>query len=175
MRVSDTRHDLTAELESIPAGMIEAWNRGDAAGFVAAFAPDAEFVAFEGTILHGTDAIIAFHQPLFDTLLRGSRLVSGGVPFVRVFDDRCAVVHNRVAVILPGEAAPSPSRNSMETFTVVRGEDGWRVVASQNSRVLTLEHQALLDGIDALPDDVAKSVSALVDTLAASTRTRLDA
>jgi uncharacterized protein (TIGR02246 family) len=172
--VSDTHQDIIAELESIPAGMIAAWNRGDAAGFVASFAPDAEFVAFEGTVLTGTDAIIAFHQPLFDTLLRGSRLVSGGIPFVHVVDERFAVVHNRVSVVLPGEDTPSPSRNSMETFAVVRTDAGWRVVASHNSRVLTLDRQALLDDLDALPSDVSVKVAELVAALARSAEPTVD-
>ena len=62
--------------------MIEAWNHGDAAGFAAPFAEDADFIAFEGTHLRGRAAIIGFHQPLFDTALKGTRL-EGSVKFVR--------------------------------------------------------------------------------------------
>ncbi|WP_106192530.1 SgcJ/EcaC family oxidoreductase [Umezawaea tangerina] len=158
--------ETTAELAAIPARMIEAWNDGDATAFAAPFAEDAHFVAFEGTVLHGTEAVVAFHQPLFDTVLKGSRLVNGEVPFVRVHDDRFAVVHSRLSVILPGEAAPSPSRNSMELYTVVKGEAGWKVVAMQNSRVLGLDRQYLLDNVDALPADVAQHVSDLVGAIA---------
>jgi uncharacterized protein (TIGR02246 family) len=161
--------ETTAQLAAIPMRMIEGWNQGDATAFATPFAEDADFVAFEGTILHGTEAIVGFHQPLFDTALKGSRLHDGGVPFVRVFDNRFAVVHSRLAVILPDEAAPSPSRDSMELYTVVNGATGWKVVAMQNSRVLTLDRQYFLDGVDALPADVSQHV---VDLVGAMSRAR---
>lgn len=158
--------ETTAQLAAIPMLMIEAWNQGDATAFAAPFAEDADFIAFEGTVLKGTEAIVEFHQPLFDTVLKGSRLINGAVSFVRVFDNQCAVVHSRLAVILPDEAAPSPSRDSMELYTVVNGPAGWKVVAMQNSRVISLDRQLFLDCVDALPADVSQHVSDLVGAIA---------
>jgi uncharacterized protein (TIGR02246 family) len=63
--------------------MIEAWNKGSGADFAAPFTESADFVAFEGTHWKGRQEITAFHQKLFDTSVKGSRLVEGEVKFVR--------------------------------------------------------------------------------------------
>jgi hypothetical protein len=48
-----------AQLSDIPLQMIEAWNRGDAEAFAAPFSETADFIAFEGTHLHGRSEIAA--------------------------------------------------------------------------------------------------------------------
>ncbi len=136
-------------MAAVPSRMNEAWNRGDAAGFAADFAEDAEFVAFEGTVLRGRAAIVAFHQPLFDTLLKGSRLVDGETPFARVVAPGYGVVHHRVRVVMPGDDQPLASRDSMQLFALVWQNGRWEVAASQNSRLITLQTQAALDELAA--------------------------
>ena len=132
----------------IPARMTEAWNSGDANAFAADFAQDAEFVAFEGTILKGTAEIVAFHQPLFDTALKGSRLVDGVVPFARIITPGIGVVHARIGVVMPGESTPVPTRDSMQLFVVQWLDDRWQAVSMQNSRIVTLERQLQLDQLE---------------------------
>jgi uncharacterized protein (TIGR02246 family) len=155
---------IECSVDAIHRQMIEAWNAGDAAAFAAPFVVDADFVAFEGTHLHGHDEILAFHRQLFATVLRGSRL-TGEVKFVRRIGPGLAVIHSTVQVILPGGTSPSPSRDSMQ-FTVVREELGqWRGVSLMNARVLTLERQALLDRLDAMPARDQRQVEGLVESL----------
>ncbi|MHA6759387.1 SgcJ/EcaC family oxidoreductase [Streptacidiphilus sp. PAMC 29251] len=91
-------------MSAIPARMNEGWNNGDAAAFVADFADDAELVDFEGTVHKGREAVIACNQPLFDTVLKGSRLVRGEVPFARIVRPGWGVVHHRVSMVMPGRA-----------------------------------------------------------------------
>ena len=149
------------ELSAIPMRMIDAWDRGDASKFAEAFTKTADFVAFEGTHLVGHDAIVAFHQPLFDTILKGSRL-TGEVKFVRVLEPDWAVIHAWASTILPGTDVTSDSRNSMQLFVARKGIDGWRVVAMLNARQLTLERQQFLDDVDALPQESTERVLELV-------------
>lgn len=132
-------------MTAIPARMNEGWNRGDAAAFVADFADDAELVEFEGTLHKGRDEIIAFNQPLFDTVLKGSRLVRGEVPFARIVRPGYGVVHHRVSMLMPGEEEPLPSRTFMQLFAVVWQNDRWEVAALQNSRLVPLETAMALD------------------------------
>lgn len=136
-------------INAIPARMNDAWNAGDATAFAAGFAQDAEFVAFEGTVLKGRDGIVAFHQPLFDTLLKGSRLVAREGGFTRILEPGWAVVHHRIGVIMPGDDAPLASRDSMQLFVVRWQNDRWEVVAMQNSRIVSLEGQQALDELAA--------------------------
>jgi uncharacterized protein (TIGR02246 family) len=133
---------------AISARMNEAWNSSDATAFAADFADDAEFVAFEGTVLKGHDEIVAFHQPLFDTVLKGSRLVHGRVAFARIVEPGWGVVHHRVSVVMPGEDTPLPSRDSMQLLAVRWKDERWQVVALQNSRVVSMDRQLELDALE---------------------------
>ena len=136
-------------ISAIPASMHDAWNNGDADAFAADFAEDADFVAFEGTVLKGRAAIVAFHQPLFDTVLKGSRLVGDETRFARIVEPGWGVVHHRTSVVMPGDDTPLPSRDSMPLVLVRHQHDRWEVVSSQNSRIVSLEGQQALDELAA--------------------------
>ncbi|MFC8824176.1 SgcJ/EcaC family oxidoreductase [Streptomyces sp. NPDC057137] len=132
-------------MRAIPARMNEGWNRGDAKAFVADFAEDAELVDFEGTIHKGREAVIAFNQPIFDTVLKGSRLVRGEVPFARIVRPGWGVVHHRVGMVMPGEQEPLSSRYFLQLLAVVWQNDRWEVATLQNARLISLETAMTLD------------------------------
>jgi uncharacterized protein (TIGR02246 family) len=147
-----TRHDPAADeatIRSFPQAMIAAWNRGDATAFAAPFADNASFIAFEGTELSGRQAIVDFHQPLFDKQLKGTRL-EGGVRFVRFLGPDTAVMHARCGVMLAGRDRTIPSRESMQLFVCTRAPGEWRVDALMNARRITLEQQAFADDFESL-------------------------
>lgn len=133
-------------ISAIPARMNEAWNRGDATAFFSDFADDAEFADFEGTIYRGREQMIATHQTIFDTVMKGSRLLHGEVSFARLIGPTCGVVHHRVGIVMPGEQETPPKRFSMQLF-VVSWNDGWQVVALQNSRLISLDTLMVLESL----------------------------
>ncbi len=55
--------------------LMDGWNKGSGAAFSAPFAEDGDLIGFDGTHLKGCLEIAAFHQPLFDKWLKGTRLV----------------------------------------------------------------------------------------------------
>jgi uncharacterized protein (TIGR02246 family) len=134
-------------MSAIPARMNEGWNRGDAAAFLADFADDAELVDFEGTVHKGREKMIAFHQPVFDTVMKGSRLVQGDVLFARIVGPGCGVVHHRMVMAMPGEEEPPPSRTFLQLLVVVWQNDRWEVAALQNSRLISLETAMALESL----------------------------
>lgn len=144
-------NDSPESMGAIPARMNAAWNRGDAAGFFADFAGDAVFADFEGTVHHGRQEMVATHQQLFDTVLKGSRLVDGEVVFAKVLRPGWGVVHHRVGIALPDEEQPPPSRRSMQLFVMAFRDGRWVVVALQNSRLLSLDAVAVLEAAMAAP------------------------
>ena len=150
-----------AALSSIPTLMIEAWNRGDGPGFAAPFTDNADFVAFEGTHLSGRAQIAEFHQYLFDTAMKGSRLV-GEVRFVRRLAADWAIIHARGSTIPAGAEASTESRDSMQPFLARRVDGQWKIEAVQNSRQLALQRQDFLDGIDALSPASRRRLTELV-------------
>jgi uncharacterized protein (TIGR02246 family) len=152
-------------IRAIPQQMIDAWNKGSGEAFAARFTEDADFVAFEGTHLKGRQEIVSFHQQIFDTSVKGSRLDEGEVKFVNFLSPQLAVMHSVVRVTLPGRTDPSPSRDSMQLFVVGKRDGEWRAEAVLNARRLTLERQLFLDDFDSLPAEAQRQVTDLVASL----------
>jgi uncharacterized protein (TIGR02246 family) len=138
-------NELVEAMSAIPARMNEAWNRGDATGFFADFAGDAVFADFEGTIYRGRQEMIETHQRIFDTVMKGSRLVQGDVLFAKILQPGWGVLHHRVGIVLPSEEAPPASRRSMQLFVTAWQHNRWEVVALQNSRLLSLDAVVALE------------------------------
>ena len=113
--------------------LMDGWNAGSGVLFAAPFANDADLVGFDGTHLRGREAIAAFHQQLFDTYVKGSRLV-GKVTHVRFPTPDVALMHALGGTVLAGASDLAPDRNSVQTLVAVRDGDGWRLAAFQNTR-----------------------------------------
>lgn len=135
-------------LSAIPLRMYDAWNRGDVAGFFADFAEDAVFAELEGTIYRSRAEMIASHEVLLGTLLRGSQLVGGEVPFALIVSPGVGVVHSRVGILMPGETEPPSTRYSMQLFVTVWRDDSWVVVALENARMLSMDTMAALEALN---------------------------
>ena len=136
-------------LRAIHLRMIDAWNASDSEAFAASFTDDADFIVFEGTHLKGRQEITQFHQRIFDTVLKGSRL-EGEVKFVRLLSPVFALLHSAVRLTLSGRTEATPSRDFMQLIVVTKRDGEWRSEALMNARRLTMERQLLLDDIDAL-------------------------
>lgn len=156
-----------ADVEAVrafPLKLAAAWNEGSGEGFAAPFTDDADFIAFEGTHLEGREEIRAFHQQLFETVVKGTS-IEGEVKFARFLGPDLAIVHAVARVTLAGQSRPSPSRDSMQLFVAVRRDGEWRVAAVLNARRLTIERQYFLDDLDSLPEEAQREVIDLVASL----------
>jgi uncharacterized protein (TIGR02246 family) len=124
-----------AALAGLVRAMAEAWARGDGAGYGRLFAEDSDYVAFDGTHLRGRQANAEHHQRLFDTVLRGRRLVFEGEPVIRFLTPDVAVLHTMGSVVMPWQHGVTARRRSNQTMVAVReGDGGWRVAAFHNTR-----------------------------------------
>ena len=151
-------------IRAIHQRMIDAWNAGDAVAFAAPFTDEADFVAFEGTHLKGRREIASFHQRIFDTVVKGTRL-QGEVKFVRFLSAALAVMHSVVRVTLQGQTEASPSRDSMQLTVVAKRDGEWRSEGLMNARRLTTERQLFFDDMDSLPAEAQRQVTDLVASL----------
>jgi uncharacterized protein (TIGR02246 family) len=149
-------------IRAIPQQLIDAWNTGRGEAFAAPFTEEADFVAFEGTYLKGRHEIALFHQQIFDTVVKGSRLEDGEVKFVRFLSSQLAVMHCVSRMTLAGRTDPSPGRDSMQLFVVAKRDGEWRAEAFLNARRLTIERQLFSDDFDSLPADAQRQVTDLV-------------
>ena len=82
--------------------LLAAWGRGDGEAYGALFTEDADYVAFDGSNRRGTRAIATEHQQLFDTWLKGTRLV-GQIDTLRFLGPDVALVHASGGTIFPGQ------------------------------------------------------------------------
>jgi uncharacterized protein (TIGR02246 family) len=113
---------------------MEGWNLGSGDAFAAPFADDSDFVAFDGVRFRGRDEIARFHDPLFKSHLKGTRLV-GEVTDVRFLGDDVAVIHASGGTVLRGKSTPAPERESIQTLVAIKRSGLWQLVAFQNTRV----------------------------------------
>lgn len=129
-------------VSALYAQLMEGWNKGDALSFAAPFDQDGDLVAFDGMHFRGQREIVAFHGPLFDKWLRGTRLV-GQVESIRLLTEDVALLHARGGTILRGGRAPARERDSIQTLVAVRREGRWQLAAFQNTRVRPMSAGAL--------------------------------
>ena len=122
-----------AEVRALYDRAMDGWNLGSGEAFAAPFADDCDFVAFDGVRFRGRDELIRFHDPLFKTHLKGTRLV-GGVTDVRFLGSEVAVIHAFGGTVLRGQSAPAPARDSVQTLVAVKRNGVWQLVAFQNTR-----------------------------------------
>ena len=144
-------------VRSFISRMVDAWNRGHAKDFAAPFSGTADFIAFDGTHLVGRQAITEFHQPLFDSAMKGAH-IEGEVKFVHFPKVDVAVMHAMGMTILPGQNRPSPSRDSMQLFVAMKRNGQWLVDAMLNARCFTLEQQRFADNFELLTTQARREV-----------------
>jgi uncharacterized protein (TIGR02246 family) len=114
--------------------LMDGWNEGSGAAFATPFAEDGDLIGFDGTHLKGRREIAQFHQGLFETYLKGSRLV-GQVTSSRFLSPNAALIHAVGGTVMRGKSAPSPERDSIQTLVLRKHNGEWRIAAFQNTRV----------------------------------------
>jgi uncharacterized protein (TIGR02246 family) len=113
---------------------MDGWNRGSGEAFAAPFAGDGDLVGFDGTHLKGRQEISSFHQQLFDTYVKGTRLV-GKIRSVRFLTSDVALMHVVGGTIMAGQTDIEPERNSVQTLVATKDKKGeWHLAAFQNTR-----------------------------------------
>ena len=129
------------ELLAAMRALSEGWNAGDAPAFVASMTEDTHYVAFDGSVLEGARAIAAFHQPAFDTHLRGTELLID-VTGMRTLGEDSFVVFATGGAVRPQGGPAELTGDSVQTFICQRIAAAMRVTVFQNTRVRPLRGPA---------------------------------
>ena len=89
--------------------LLDAWGRGDGAAYGALFTEDADYVAFDSSN-PAAPGDRREHQRLFDTWLKGTRLVGSQIDGLRFLGPDVALVHASGGTIFPGQKdTPGPA------------------------------------------------------------------
>ncbi|MGW7531219.1 SgcJ/EcaC family oxidoreductase [Amycolatopsis sp. NPDC054798] len=124
------------EVLSVLTRLADAWNSGDADAYGNLFTEDADYVTFFGLRFIGRQAIADSHRELFQGPLKGSKLTGFGEPRVRFLrDDVAVIVAGGGSSLTGGDDPAAEGRESALTYVLVRGDEGWRITAFQNTRV----------------------------------------
>ncbi|MFI6848665.1 SgcJ/EcaC family oxidoreductase [Kitasatospora sp. NBC_00085] len=114
-----------------------AWADGDGTAYGACFTEDATDVTYVGTVYHGGEEIGRAHQALFDSFLKGTRLILD-ITDLRFYGTDTAVVVTRGDVRkggTPEQDGKQGKVGKLATYTVVREADGrWRIAAVQKTQ-----------------------------------------
>jgi uncharacterized protein (TIGR02246 family) len=121
--------------------LMDGWNKGSGEAFATPFAEDGDLVAFDGTHFKGRHEIASFQQRLFETHLKGTRLV-GKITGVRFLSTDVALMHALGGTVMRGKSAPSPERDSIQTLVATKRGGEWRLAAFQNTRVRPIGRNA---------------------------------
>ncbi|MDQ4022272.1 MAG: SgcJ/EcaC family oxidoreductase [Thermoproteota archaeon] len=160
---SQTSHRLSTTSKSSPdeaairalyQQMIDGWNTGSGNAFAAPYTEDGDLVGFDGTHLKGCLEIASFHQQLFDTFLKGSRLV-GKIRSVRFLTADVALIHAVSGTIMAGQSDIDPERNSIQTLVAIKCDGEWRLAAFQNTRAQFLGRP---DAFQALTEELRQEL-----------------
>ena len=120
-------------LQALFSRFLAGWNAGNGEAFAAPFTERIDFIGFDGTRFGTKYELASFHQDLFNTYLKGTRLV--GDADVRFLTSDVALLVGRGGTIMSGMTAPDRVRNSIQTLTAVRQPDGeWLFTSFQNTR-----------------------------------------
>ena len=119
------------EVRAVYAGLLEAWNAGDAAAFAAGFAEDGEVIGFDGSTMAGKAAIEAELSRIFADHATG--VYVGIVRAVTPLADDVALLRAEAGVVPAGSADLKPELNSVQRLTAVRRDGGWRIALYQNT------------------------------------------
>ncbi len=131
MRIQEADTAAVAAVGAVVDGLRDPWNRGDGAGYAAAFTDDASYVTVDGTTYRGREEIARGHQAIFDTFFRGSTL-HGQVLDVRFLAPEVAVAIRTGSAQTADQPKPSEPE-SIQTLVVVKQDQGWKIAAFQNT------------------------------------------
>jgi uncharacterized protein (TIGR02246 family) len=141
-------------VEALYRNLLDAWNRRDAAGMAALYAPGGGQVGFDGSTANSPGEIEAHLTPIFRDHPT-ARFVAKVREFRRIGSD-AALLRAVAGMVPPDENAINPKTNTIQTLVASRQADGrWLVEMFQNTpaafhgrpeeaRKLTEELQALI-------------------------------
>ncbi len=112
---------------------IDGWNAGDGKAFAAPYTDDSDYIGFDGTYLKGRQEIASLHQMLFDTFIKGSRLV-GKIRSIRFLTPNIAILVAVGGTVMAGQSDIDPERNSIHMLVAIKQNGKWHFTAFQNSR-----------------------------------------
>jgi uncharacterized protein (TIGR02246 family) len=128
---SSAPEPVATALRQLHASLLDCWNRRDAAGFAALFAPEGNVVGFDGSAVDGASAIqahleqiFADHRPAaYVAIVREVRLLGPGTALLRAV----------AGMVPPGQTRVNPAVNAIQSLVGQLDGARWRIELFQNT------------------------------------------
>ena len=129
--------DPEAEAARLARAFLALWSAHDAEGLAALFAGDADFVNVAGLWWHGAGRIGRTHGVAFRTYFAGAVLTEERLE-TRALGPSAALVRGRARMEGPRgpDGGLAGARRTMLLFAAQATDEGWRLVAAQNTDVI---------------------------------------
>jgi len=131
MRAEESRTDDEAAVRGLYQGLLEQWNRRDAAKMAGLFAPDGHLVGYDGSVVNGRAAIAGHLAPIFAD--HPTPAYVGKVREVRFLTPDVAVLRAVAGLVPPGARDLNPNLNAVQSLVAARHDGQWRVELYQNT------------------------------------------
>ena len=126
-----TREPIDTAMRQLHRSLLDCWNRRDAGGFAALFAPEGNVVGFDGSTVDGVSAIrahleqiFADHQPAaYVAIVREVRPLGPGTALLRAV----------VGMVPPGQMRVNPAVNAVQSLVARQDGARWRIELFQNT------------------------------------------
>jgi uncharacterized protein (TIGR02246 family) len=122
---------VNAEIEGLYHALLDAWNRGDAAGFAALFVGDGHCIGFDGSEMHGRAEIESTLAGIFRDHQTASYVAL--VRAVTAPSPNVAILRAHVGMVPPGQSDVKPDANAVQVVVLVRAGHGWGIELLQNT------------------------------------------
>lgn len=119
------------EIQALYFQLLENWNTRNAAGFAALFISDGSSIGFDGSIFDGPAEIEASLSQIFAHHQTAAYVAK--VRHVRFLAPHVAILRAMVGMVPPGQIDLNPAVNSIQTLTVTKQGDHWRIALLQNT------------------------------------------
>jgi uncharacterized protein (TIGR02246 family) len=120
-----------AEIEALYRQIIDGWNGHDSEAFAAPFGADGEMIGFDGSHVHGRDAIAESMSAIFTDHETAPYVMK--VKEVRRLGDDAELLLAAAGMVPPGKQELEPSRHTWQTVLAARRDGEWKVVLFQNT------------------------------------------
>ena len=122
------------DVAALHRALLDAWNAADADGYADLFTEDGSLVGFDGSEVHGREAIREHLAGIFADHQVASYV--GAIRNVRRLGPGVALLRAAVGIVPPGADDINPDTNAVQSLVAV-AEDGdhgrWRVAHFQNT------------------------------------------
>jgi uncharacterized protein (TIGR02246 family) len=112
-------------------GLLQQWNKRNAAGMTGLFATNGSLIGFDGSQLNGRPEIYTVLDEIFANFPTAAYISI--VKDVKVLSDNAAIVTAVVGMVAQGQTDISPEVNAIQSMTAMLEEGKWRVALFQNT------------------------------------------